>query len=111
MLELMLRTAVVFIALLFAGIAVLMLTRGLRGKEVFTDRDWLFLFGLSKSEVLTLEYWKRFGIALAIASFAGFALSFVVAPFGSDWLLIFLIIALLGILFFVPAYIRRVGSH
>jgi hypothetical protein len=41
-------------------IALVMLTRWLRGRPVFTDWDWLFLFGHRREKVLSLHLWLRF---------------------------------------------------
>jgi hypothetical protein len=43
-------------------IGLVMLTRRIRGKPVFTDRDWLFLFGHPREKVLSLHLWIRFGM-------------------------------------------------
>jgi hypothetical protein len=41
-------------------IGIVMLTRWIRGRPVFTQRDWLFLFGHPQEKVLSLHLWLRF---------------------------------------------------
>jgi hypothetical protein len=43
-------------------IGLVMLIRWIRGKPVFTDRDWLFLFGHPREKVLSLHLWLRFAV-------------------------------------------------
>src|SRR5262245_51615706 len=43
-------------------IALAMLVRWIRGRPVFTERDWLFLFGHPREKVLSLHLWLRFGV-------------------------------------------------
>jgi hypothetical protein len=41
-------------------IGLVMLVRWVRGRPVFTDKDWLFLFGHAREKVLSLHLWLRF---------------------------------------------------
>jgi hypothetical protein len=41
-------------------IGLVMLVRWMRGRPVFTERDWLFLFGHRREKVLSLHLWLRF---------------------------------------------------
>src|SRR5215813_10402184 len=43
-------------------IALVMLVRWVRGRAVFTERDWLFLFGHPREKVLSLHLWLRFAM-------------------------------------------------
>ena len=40
--------------------ALVMLTRWMRGRPVFTDRDWPFLLGYNREKALSLRLWLRF---------------------------------------------------
>jgi hypothetical protein len=41
-------------------IALVILTRWIRGRPIFTEKDWLFLFGHPREKVLSLHLWLRF---------------------------------------------------
>jgi hypothetical protein len=41
-------------------IGLVMLTRWIRRRPVFTDQDWLFLTGRPREKVLSLHLWLRF---------------------------------------------------
>src|SRR5262249_39761944 len=43
-------------------IALVMLVRWIRGRAVFTESDWLFLFGHPREKVLSLHMWLRFAV-------------------------------------------------
>ncbi len=51
---------------------VLIVRRVLRGEGLFTDRDWVFLFGKPKEEVLTEIFWSKVGVAAIICFVVGF---------------------------------------
>jgi hypothetical protein len=40
-------------------IGMVMLVRWIRGRPVFTEKDWLFLFGHAREKVLSLHLWLR----------------------------------------------------
>jgi hypothetical protein len=63
-------------------IGVVMLTRRIRGKPVFTDRDWLFLFGHTRDKVLSLHLWLRFAMVWLAVVLLGFVEGYVLLPFG-----------------------------
>jgi hypothetical protein len=58
-------------------IGLLMPVRWFQGKAVFTERDWLLLFGCPREKVFTLRLWLWFGLgwvgALIIAGRCFFA--------------------------------------
>jgi hypothetical protein len=54
-------------------IALVILTRWIRRRPLFTDRDWLFLTGRPRERVLSLHLWLRF----AALWFAVMVISFV----------------------------------
>jgi hypothetical protein len=41
-------------------IALVILTRWIRHRPLFTDRDWLFLTGRPREKILSLHLWLRF---------------------------------------------------
>ena len=43
-------------------IGLVMLTRWIRGRAVFTEWDWLFLIGHPRERVLSLHLWLRFAV-------------------------------------------------
>jgi hypothetical protein len=43
-------------------IGLVILMRWLRGRAVFTERDWLFLIGHPRERVLSLHLWLRFAV-------------------------------------------------
>jgi len=85
-------------------IGVLMLARRLRGQPVFTERDWLFLFGYSCNEVFSLCLWLRFAALLLAMVIIGLAISFYILPFGLGWSVSAVLLAIAGILLFVPRW-------
>jgi hypothetical protein len=41
-------------------VGLVMLVRWIRGRPVFAERDWLFLFGHPREKLLSLHLWLRF---------------------------------------------------
>jgi len=85
-------------------IGLVMLARRLRGQPVFTERDWLFLFGHSRNEVFSLRLWLRFAALLLAVVIIGLAISFYVLPFGLGWSVSAVLLAIAGVLLFVPRW-------
>ena len=79
-----------------------MLVRWVRGRPVFTDRDWLFLFGHSRKEVFSLRLLLRFVALWLAVVIIGFAISFYVLPYGIGWFAGAVVVAITGILPVVP---------
>ena len=63
-------------------IGLVMLTRWMRGRPIFTERDWLFLFGHPREKVLSLHLWLRFAVLWVAVVLIGFVEGFVLLPFG-----------------------------
>jgi hypothetical protein len=63
-------------------IALVILTRWMRGRPVFTERDWLFLFGHPREKVLSLHLWLRFVVLWLAVVLIGFVEGYVLLPFG-----------------------------
>src|SRR5215467_649321 len=57
-------------------IALVMLVRWIRGRPVFTERDWLFPFGNPREKVLSLHMWLRFAVLWVAVVLIGFVEGF-----------------------------------
>ena len=68
--------------LILMWIALVMLTRWMRRRPVFTERDWFFLIGHPMDKVLAVHLWLRFATIWFAAVAAGFAEGYVLWPFG-----------------------------
>jgi hypothetical protein len=82
-------------------IGLVMLTRWIRGRPAFTERDWLFLFGHPREKLLSLHLWLRFAALWVAVVFIGFVEDYVLLPFG--------LIAFLGAVFLTVFVIWRVA--
>src|SRR5499426_2501428 len=63
-------------------IALVMLVRWVRGRPIFAERDWLFLFGHRREKVLSLHLWLRFAVLWVAVVLIGFVEGYVLIPFG-----------------------------
>jgi hypothetical protein len=63
-------------------IGLVMLVRWVRGRPVFTDKDWLFLFGHAREKVLSLHLWLRFAVLWLAVVLIAFVEGYVLLPFG-----------------------------
>jgi hypothetical protein len=63
-------------------IGLVMLIRWIRGKPVFTDRDWLFLFGHPREKVFSVHLWLRSAVLWVAVVLIGFVEGYVLLPFG-----------------------------
>jgi hypothetical protein len=63
-------------------IGLVMLVRWIRGRQVFTEKDWLFLFGHAREKVLSLHLWLRFAALWFAVVVIGFIEGYVLLPFG-----------------------------
>ncbi len=66
-------------------VVVVIVRRIIRGEGLFTDRDWVFLFGKPKEEVLTETFWSKVGAAGIICLAVAFIEYYVLAPIGTLW--------------------------
>jgi hypothetical protein len=82
-------------------IALVMLVRWIRGRPVFSERDWLFLFGHARVKVLSLHMWLRFVVLWAAVVLIGFVEGYVLLPFG--------LAAFLGAVFLTAFVVWRVA--
>jgi hypothetical protein len=82
-------------------IEVVMLTRWLRGRLVFTEPDWLFLVGHPREKVLSFHLWLRFAALWFAVVLIGFVEGYVLLPFG--------LAAFLGAVFLTAIVVWRVA--
>jgi hypothetical protein len=60
----------------------LSLTGWLRGRAVFTERNWLFLTGRPREKILSVHLWLRFVTLWFAVVLIGFVEGYVLLPFG-----------------------------
>src|SRR4029453_14138055 len=53
-------------------IGLVMLIRWMRGWPVFTERDWLFLFGHPREKVVSVSLWLSFPVLWVVVVLIGF---------------------------------------
>src|SRR5947208_13436659 len=87
-------------------IGLVMLVRWIRGQPVFTERDWLFLFGHSRKEVFSPHLLLRFAAMLVLVVVVGLGLSFYVLPYGLGWFVDAVVLTIVGILLILPKWLR-----
>jgi hypothetical protein len=63
-------------------IALVILTRWIRGLPLFTERDWLFLFGQTRERVLSFHFWLKFAVLSFIVLLIGFGEGYLLLPVG-----------------------------
>ena len=61
---------------------LVMLVRRIRGRSVFTERDWLFLFGHPREKVFSLHMWLRFAVLWLAVVLIGLVEGYDFLPFG-----------------------------
>jgi len=87
-------------------IGLVMLARWIRGHPVFTEHDWLFLFGHSRKEVFSLRLLLKFAGLLLLTVLVGLGISFYVLPHGLEWFAGAVLITITGILLIVARWLR-----
>ena len=88
------------------AIGFVMLVRWFRGQPVFTERDWLFLFGHPRKEVFSLRLLFRFAAMLGLVVLVGLGISFYVLPYGLGWFVGAVVLTIAGILLIVARWLR-----
>jgi hypothetical protein len=63
-------------------IGLVMLTRWMLRRPVFSDKDWLFLFGHQREKVFSVHLWLRFAALWVAVVLIGFVEGYVLLPFG-----------------------------
>jgi hypothetical protein len=63
-------------------IALMILTRWIRGRPVVTQRDSFFLFGQTHEKVFSVHFWLRFVVLWCSVVLIGFVEGYVLLPFG-----------------------------
>src|SRR5437588_8464649 len=87
-------------------IGLVMVVRWFRRQPVFTERDWLFLFGHSRKEVFSLRLLVRFAAMLGFVVLVGLGISFYVLPYGLGWFVGAVVLTIASILFVAPRWLR-----
>ena len=87
-------------------IGLVMVVPWFRGQPVFTERDWLFLFGHSRKEVFSLRLLVRFAAMLGFVVLVGLGISFYVLPYGLGWFVGAVVLTIASILFVAPRWLR-----
>lgn len=87
-------------------IGLVMLMRRVRGQPVFTEHDWLFLFGHSRNELFSLRLLLRFAAILFLVVVIGLGISFYVLPYGLGWFVGAVVLTIAGILLVAPKWLR-----
>src|SRR5215813_4857511 len=82
-------------------IALVMLVRWIRGRAVFTESDWQFLFDHPREKFFSLHLWLRFAVLWVAVVLVAFVECYVLIPFG--------IAAFLGSLFLTILVVWRVA--
>jgi hypothetical protein len=76
--EILLWEATNALLLIPVWIVLVMLTRWMRGRPAFTERDWLFLIGRPQGKILSLHFWLRLAalwfplVLIGVAEIYGF---------------------------------------
>jgi len=78
----------------------------LQGRAVFTERDWLLLFGHPSEKVFTLRLWLRIAALLLAVVIIGFALGLYVLPYGLGWFVGALLFVVAVTLLIAPKWLR-----
>src|SRR6266478_3180637 len=100
--EILIWEAINVLLLIPPVMVLVMLTRWIRGRPVFTGRDWLFLLGYNREKALSLRLWLRF----VKLWFVGLAIGYYLSPYGAGWLVGALIVAGAAALFIAPKWLR-----
>ena len=87
-------------------IGLVIVVRWFRGQPVFTERDWLFLFGHSRKEVFSPRLLLKFAGLLLLAVLVGLGISFYVLPYGLGWFVGAVVLTIVGILIILPKWLR-----
>jgi len=81
-------------------IGLVMVIRWIRGRPVFTERDWLLVSGDPREKILSLHLWLRFAVLWVAVVLIGFIEGYVLLPLG--------LVALLGGVLLIPRMVWRV---
>jgi len=84
-------------------IGFVMLIRFIRGRSVFTERDWLLVTGHPRERILSLHLWLRFAALWVAVVFIGFVEGYVLLPFG--------LLAFLGGILLITLIVWRVAPQ
>ena|SRR5262245_34221276 len=87
-------------------IGLVMLVRWMRRRPVFTDKDWLFLFGHRREKFLSLHLWLRFAVLWVAVVLVAFVEGYVLIPFGLAAFLCSLFLTVLVVWRVAPKWLR-----
>jgi hypothetical protein len=104
MAEILLWEATNGLLLIPVWIALVMLTRWMRGRRAFSERDWLFLIGHPRGKLLSLHFWLRLAVLWFTVVLTGVAEIYGLLPYGLTLSLSALVLAALAILLFAPKW-------
>ena len=91
--------------LLPAAVVLLYLCSRAQGHAGFTDRDWWFLFGY-REKPFTARLWLRFAALWLAIVLVGMGIAFYTLPSGVWWAVSAVLLAITGILFITPKWLR-----
>jgi hypothetical protein len=80
--EILIWEATNILLLIPVVIALVILMRWIRERPLFTERDWLFLFGQTRERVFSVPFWLRFAALWLTVVIIGFVEAYVLFPFG-----------------------------
>ena len=84
-------------------IGFVMLIRWIRGRPIFTERDWLLVTGHPRERILSLHLWLRFAVLWVAVVFIGFLEGYVLLPLG--------LVGLLGGILLITLIVWRVAPQ
>ena len=61
-------------------IALVILMRGIGGRPLFTEHDWVLLFGQTREKVLSLRFWLKFAVFCLVVTLIGLGEGYVLLP-------------------------------
>ncbi|HEY7322316.1 MAG TPA: hypothetical protein VIE89_32535 [Candidatus Binatia bacterium] len=102
MTEILLWQAINALLLVPVWIALLMLTRWMRGRPIFTERDWVFPVGHSREKILSLHFWLRLAPLWFTVVLLGVNEIYGLITHGIGLLLGAVLLTALAVLFFAP---------
>lgn len=60
--------------------AFVILTRWIGGRPLFTERDWLFLFGQTRERVFSVHFWLRYAVLCCTFVLIGLVEGYILLP-------------------------------
>jgi hypothetical protein len=63
-------------------VALVIVMRRIRRRPLFTEHDWLFLFGQTREKVLSFHFWIKFAVFCFVVTLIGIGEGYVLLPVG-----------------------------